>query len=275
MSNMRIKTFTTTIVTETGEVVRTDTRIHAVPVLTEAEAIEIVRESNHVFRNPQTGKEMTSLVYDSLRPEQVAAYITDDYETLAESLEWVDEQRNESAYEIIRELFDQAGNELEPDVEEKVIEWLLDHDDSDPVADLLNNTPDPVCVVVFGDDLMRVDEDFPTYPIEGEERDEILANAGDWGQWEIRFVIAPDDAKALHEHGGSFTVDSPDIGIIDTLNGCGHMIRPDREFTFTIAPGQIIPESAQRGYTWNEIACPTQPGRVLSVHPHGQGEGSN
>lgn len=254
------------------------------------------RETGAILNRLEAGNQKFSLSFvsydDHLTEDQTVDYLNGDIAAVDESVfDNFADQNALSTREAVEELLRESGLETH-DVSEELLDDLRDavrdHDDSDPVNDLIRNTPEK---------LMRLSLDQPTSyeywqggadgveekreakiaeiltaggmdvstPEAKEAISELVANGPwDWHEGVDLDVVYYDDirgstvfnADAGVAESREITFKDPHILLIDRMNGSGHDVQIPGTIKATATPEKPVKLDAAKndGYGWDDTA---------------------
>jgi len=256
------------------------------PCTTEPDEPADLVTSEEQFLSIQTALQEQSpftLVYvdyrDELSAEQIAAYLAGDWETLDESLEGWDEDRNNTAYDVVDAAITAAGatrDDLTDSEFYTLLDLVMENDDSAPLRDLLRNTPDQLLRATISADLppiMGFDDGDPrttrldflvgvlaahglTPDPDCPELDELVDNGPfDWTDGVQLDVIWYGPIDQLNSSDPvTLTITNPNVLLIDTYAGSGHEVQIQGVLTLPGVRPHLDREPSPYRYGWDEIA---------------------
>lgn len=184
---------------------------------------------------------------------------------------WIMEQEWESIDYILKELIKTYGEIPEKDHEE-IIEYLRDHNDSDPMTDLINNTPSRYFYYSLGINFGELDWNNTTKDIKdrvkiiahrlrisptkyNKELYELVANSGYGGDLVILFE---DKISNLIYHNEDNIIEfiSPvNICLMDRIQGSGHYVEINTKIICEFNRKNLHDDKGAPGYSYTHDVC--------------------
>lgn len=281
-------------VTEMGEAVRftdeygDDGDLPAAQVFDPVRAAEAITEKLTAENRKFT---LTFVDYDSeLTPQQTVDYLSGDMEAFDQIHDSWSDNRAEGAYQAVNDLLEEYGL----DRNDACVDWdilhehVLENDDSSLEGDLIRNTRAQLMRTrlghVYGEGTYSGHDD-SVWPAREARIAEMLAAHGlkvetdeqreainelvhngpyDWHdgvRLEVIFQGDIRDATVWNKDAGDvqdrrLTFESPNILLIDTVNGSGHDVKLPGSLTATVTPDSpaILDKEPDAGYGWDDIA---------------------
>lgn len=241
--------------------------------------------------------ELSYVAYDDhLRDEQIDAYLAHDWETIHESIEeWESDQRWDNTRAIIDELLQGIDSEffanfddLDPDDADEMRYAVEDKDTSDPIRDLVRNTPNQLFRAtiarpgrnwyIFHDGEYAKAQAWVAGQLYGAGvpllpaariADNVLRECGDWiHDGHTLDVIWYGDIETLAkaEAGDRLEFTDPHIVLLDRMNGSGYDTRLDFDITVTLDEERMPHlDRTGWGYGWDAVAGVYAPAYATDV----------